>query len=832
MTVLREFRLALRLLVRDQRAGELLLIGLALIVAVASATTVGFFTDRVHLALSRQANLLLGADLVVVADRPLPPQFESEARRRNLALTRMLRFPSMLLRGEKNVLASIKAVGAGYPLRGEARIADRPFGADRRAADVPAPGTAWVDERLFTQLDLAIGDVVKLGRAEFRVAAILTHEPDSAIGFINSGPRVYLNEADLAATGLIQAGSRVRYRLQLAGPGAEIDAYREWALPRLNPGQRIEGIRDARPEVRSALERAEKFLSLAALLSVILAAVAIALSARRFLQRHLDGCAMMRCLGAAQGLVIRLYLLHFVLLGAIASLLGCVIGMLAQYALSYWLENLASVQLPAPGWLPGVHGVATGLALLLGFALPPLAALGQVPTLRVLRRELGTPRGMGLAGYGLAFAVIAALILWKAQDLRLGLLVLGGFVAAVLAAGLITWSLITLLGRVRKGGIAWRFAIGNLRRHTFGSIIQVVTLGIGIMALLTLTLIRGDLLKAWQTSLPAHAPNRFIVNIQPDQLRPLAAFFAARGAARPPLFPMVRGRLVQVNGRPLRSADYEDERARRLIDREFNVSWATAMQADNEIVAGRWWEPAPVRADQFSMENGIAETLGVRLGDVLTFDIAGQPVAGTVTSLRKVDWDSFNVNFFVVAPPGLLEHYPVSYITSFYLPPGRVDLLNALVQAFPNVLLIDVARIMAQVQKMMDQVARAVQFVFLFTLLAGLVVLYAAIAGTQDERLYQATIMRTLGASRKQITRANLAEFAAIGALAGLLAAAGANALGAALALKVLNLDYSFNGAVWLIGIVCGAAGIAAAGYFGTRKVLDTAPLKVLQRIA
>ena len=831
MTFSAEIRLALRLLLRDHRAGELVLIGLALVIAVASVTTVGFFADRVHLALDRQANLLLGADLVVVADRPLPPDFESEAQRRGLDVVRMLRFPSMLLHGEQNLLASVKVVAPGYPLRGEVRIADRPFGPDRRATDIPSPGTVWVDERLYSQLGLEMGDVVSLGKSQFKVAAILTHEPDSAIGFLNAAPRVHVNEADIAATGLIQPGSRIRYRLQLAGSTAAIDAYRAWALPRLAAGQRVEGIRDARPEVRSALDRAEKFLNLTALLSVVIAAVAIALAARRFLQRHLDGCAMMRCLGASQGLMLRLYVMHFLLLGAVASLIGCALGMLAQLALAYWLSNLTAVPLPPPGWLPAVQGWGTGLALLLGFALPPLAALGRVPTLRVLRRELGAPRGAGLAGYALAAVLIAALILWKASDLTLGFLVLGGFVAAVLGAGLVTWLLIGALGRVRGGGVAWRFGIGNLRRHTLGSIVQVVALGIGIMALLTLTLIRGDLLRAWETTLPRDAPNRFIVNIQPDQLQPLADFFAARGVAHPPIFPMVRGRLIRINERAVNSADYEDDRARRLVDREFNLSWSATMQADNEILSGRWWARAPARADQFSVESGIAQTLGIQLGDVLTFDIAGERVAATVTSLRKVDWDTFNVNFFVVAPPGLLDRYPATYITSFYLPPGRADLLNALVQSFPNILLIDVARIMTQVQRMMDQVARAVQFVFLFTLLAGLLVLYAAIAGTQDERLYQATIMRTLGASRTQINRANLAEFTVLGALAGLLAAAGANALGIVLAMKVLNLTYGFNGAVWLIGATCGACGIALAGYLGTRTVVQVAPLRVLQRL-
>jgi putative ABC transport system permease protein len=832
MTALREIGLALRLLARDHRAGELLLIGIALVIAVASVTTVGFFADRVQRALDRQADQLLGADLVAVADRPLPAEFEAEAQRNGLAVTRMLRFPSMVMRGDRNVLASVKVVAPGYPLRGEVRIADEPYGADRRPEGIPIPGTVWVDERLFSQLGLALGDVLKLGAADFTVAAILRHEPDTAIGFINTGPRIHVNIADITATGLIQPGSRIRYRLQFAGAPGQIEAYRNWILPRLQPGQRIEGIRDARPEIRAALERAEKFLSLMALVSVVLAAVAVALSARRFLRRHFDGCALMRCLGATQGLVVRLYCVHFVVLGLTASVLGCVFGFVAQFGLAHWLGGLVQVQLPAPTWLPGLHGLATGMALLLGFALPPLSALGKVSTLRVLRRELGVPRGLDIAGYALGFGVIAGLILWKANDFRLGSLVLAGFIAAMAAAGLLVWLLIRLLARFRTGGIAWRFGIANLRRHTLGSILQVVALGVGIMALLTLTVIRGDLLAAWQRSLPEDAPNRFIVNIQPDQLNPLADFFAARGVAQPAVFPMVRGRLVAINGRSVSSADYADDRTRRLIDREFNLSWAEAMQADNLIVAGRWWGRPAVRTDQLSMEEGIAGRLGIRLNDALTFDIAGSRVNATVTSLRKVDWDTFNVNFFAVMPPGLLDGQPVTYITSFYLPPGEVDLLNALVRAFPNLLLIDVEQIMTQVQKMMHQVARAVQFLFLFTLLSGLIVLYAAIAGTMDERFHQATIMRTLGASRSQITLANLAEFAMIGALAGLVAAAGASALGFVLAVQVLNLTYAFNVTVWWVGLACGAAGIATAGHFGTRRVLDVAPLRVLQRVA
>ena len=832
MNLPNELRMALRLLLRDFRAGELTLIAIAVIIAVAGVTTVGFFTDRVQLALSRQASQLLGADLVVSHDRALPLTMANEARRRQLAVTQMLRFPSMAQYGDKNVLADIKVVAAGYPLRGEVRIADKLYGEDRRAQSIPTAGTVWVDERILSQLGVAVGENISIGNKRLVITSVMTQEPDAAIGFINAGPRVMVNEADLAATGLVQTGSRLRYRLQFAGNAGAIDSFRNWLSARLEPGQRIEGIRDARPEIRSALERAEKFLNIAALVSVLLAAMAIALAARRFLQRHLDACAMMRCLGASQGQLIRLYFVHFAVLGMGASVIGCVIGALAQQALAYWLGSIVAVDLPRPSALPLAQGLVTGFALLMGFTLPPIMALGRVPTMRVLRRDLGSPGGRGMAGYLLGYAVIAGIILWKASDLRLGLFVVLGFTGAMVAAALLAWLLLKAISGLRNGGISWRFGIANLRRRPLGTIVQVIALGLGLMALLTLTLIRNDLLQAWQSSLPADAPNRFLVNIQSDQLAPLKVFFTQRKVAQPLMHPMIRGRLVKVNDHGVSATDYADERARRQIDREFNLSWTTQLPKDNLITAGQWWGSSGLPREQFSMEDGIAQRLGIKLGDRLTFDIAGIPVTATVTSLRKVNWDSFNVNFFMIAPPGLLEGLPVSYVTSFYLPPRNGELLNALIKQFPNLLVIDVAQVMAQVQKMMTQVSRAVQFVFLFTLLAGLVVFYAAIASTQDERIQQAAVMRTLGASRAQLTRAHLAEFAVIGALAGLIAAAGASGLGYVLAVRVLNLSYNFSPLAWVVGVVCGSAGIALAGYLGTRRVMATPPMRVLRELA
>ena len=832
MKFIRELRMAVRLLMRDFRAGELTLTAVAVLIAVAGVTTVGFFTDRVHLALNRQANQLLGADLVISHDRALPSEFVSEAQRRELAETQMLRFPSKAVRGDKNVLAEIKVVAAGYPLRGEMRIADKLYGEDRRAQTVPAPGTTWVDERVLAQLGVAAGDKLSIGNNDLTISAVITQEPDAAIGFINAGPRVMLNADDLAATGLVQTGSRIRHRLQVAGSAEAVDAYRAWIADRLQPGQRIEGIRDARPEIRAALDRAENFLNIAALVSVMLAAMAIALAARRFLQRHLDTCAMMRCLGASQGRLIRIYLLHFLMLGLLASAAGCVVGVLAQQALAMWLGSVVTVELPLPGLMPAAQGLVIGMVLLLGFALPPIVALGRVPAMRVIRRDLGAPGGRGIMGYALGFAVISAIVVWKANDLRLGLTMVIGFTVAMLVAGALTWLLLQAVSGLRNRGISWRFGIANLRRRPLGTIVQVIALGLGLMALLTLTLIRNDLLQAWQASLPPDAPNRFLVNIQTDQIAPLQRFFAERKVTEPLLYPMIRGRLVQINERSVSAENYADERARRQIEREFNLSWSVQLPKGNLLTAGNWWPPSGATREQFSMEDGIAQRLGVKLGDRLTFEIAGVPLSATVTSLRKVDWDSFTVNFFMIAPPGLLESQPVSFVSSFHLPPRNAEMLTALIHQFPNLLIIDVAQVMAQVQKMMTQVSKAVQFVFLFTLLAGLVVFYAAMASTQDDRIQQAAEMRTLGASRAQLNRAHLAEFAVIGALAGLIAAAGASGLGYVLAVKVLSVSYNFSPLAWLTGVVAGGAGIALAGYLGTRHVLTTPPMRVLREIA
>ncbi len=826
------WRLSWRMLLRDFRAGELRLLGVALLIAVASLSCVNFFSDRLSRALAREAHQLLGGDLLLISDHPWEPAWRAEAERLGLRVVGSIGFPSMASARGESQLAELKAVTPGYPLRGALRFAPGLNQPDAETDDIPARGTAWLDERLAAALGVAPGDTVDLGAAQLAVAAILTVEPDRGVNFFNLAPRLMLNAADLPATGLIQPGSRVSWRLHLAGEARAVAAYRKWAEARLGRGQRIETLDNARPEVRNALDRAEKYLRLAALLATVLAAVAVGLAARRFMQRHLDGCAVMRCLGAREGQLLRIHLGEFLLFGALASALGCAVGFGAQYALERLLAGLVTTTLPAPSLLPLVHGFAVGLALLAGFALPQLARLRNVPTVRVLRREWAEVEPLAWSGHALGALALAGLMLWMAADLKLGLWVLGLFSLAVaLYAGLVRLAL-SIAGRLRgAAGAGWRHGVAALHRRLGASVVQSVALALGMTALLLLTLARDDLLASWQRSVPPDAPNRFVINIQPEQRAPVEELFAAQGLARPQLLPMVRGRLVAINGRPVFPADYAEERAQRLVEREFNLSWTDSLPEGNSLTAGRWFAAADAGQPQFSLEQGLADTLGLKLDDALTYEIAGQRIEARITSLRKLDWDSMRVNFFVLTPPGVLETHPISYITSFHLASQQAGFVGRLVGAYPNLTVIDVAAILRQFQAMMAQLARAVQFVFAFSLAAGLAVLYAALESTHDERQYELAVLRTLGARNRQLRAALAAEFALLGAVSGVVAGIGSALISWLLGRFVFQIPYEPDWLVLPVGVACGVLGITLAGLAGTARILRQPALQSLRAL-
>ena len=846
------FKLALNMAARDWRAGQLRFLLIALTVAVAALSATGFFIDRLRTGLDRDARQLLGADVVINADLPVDPAWRAEALRRGLVLTDTVSFASMAQAGEgelsQSQLASLKAVGAGYPLRGQLKLTTDPDQAKQSigapARGTPAPGTVWIDAGLLGAIKTSVGGTIKLGDKEFTVTQLIAAEPDRGASFLNFAPRVMLALDDLDATHLVQPGSRVTYRLLAAAPNggkAAADAaagYEQWLQAQIRQqnikGVRIESLENGRPEMRATLDRADRFLSLVGLLSAMLAAVAVAMAARRFMLRHMDACAMLRCLGLTQNQVTLMYLIEFLLVGLLGSLIGVAVGFGGHYVLLEVLGKLVANELPAPTLVPALQGVATGMLLLVGFALPPILQLRNVPHNRVIRREQDAPQPMALATYGLGLASFVVLLLWQAGDMQLALWTALGFLGAFAVFALAGWLGLASLKSLR-GAIdhqSWRFAITSLQRRPGATVVQIVSLALGLMALLLLTVVRGDLMTAWRNATPPDAPNRFIINIQPEQRADLAARLARAGVSYAPQYPMIRGRLTAVNGKPVTAETYSEDRARNLADREFNLSTMARMQPENKLSAGRWFSDAPGAPAEASVEEGIAKTLHWKLGDKLRFDIAGTPVDATITSLRKLEWGSMRVNFFVIINPGAMTEVSQSWITAFHLPPQQGAVMNALTRDYPNLTIVDVGGLLRQVQAVLDQVVTAVEFLFVFTLASGVLVLYAALMGSQDERSRESGLLRALGATRRQLSQAQLIEFSLVGALAGLLAASGAAAMGWGLATYQFKFEWAFSPGVWLAGLLAGAVCAVLGGWLGLRNVLRQPPLQTLREAA
>lgn len=815
-------RLSLRQLARDWRAGELRLVAMALIVAVSSLTSVDFFTGRVRQAVELQATELLAADLVVRSVGPAPPALVEQARALGLKTALTVSFRSVVVVGEKLQLAEVKAAQPGYPLRGQLRVSDQLFAPETTAASAPPPGAAWLDSRLFQQLGLEVGEQVRLGAASLRAEKVLTYEPDRGGDLFNIAPRLLMNLADLERAGLIQPGSRATHKLLAAGPGDAVAEFR--ALVESREDYDIQGIRDARPELRSTLDRAEQFLTLAVLVSIALAGLALALSAQRYAVRHFDNCAIMRCFGARQDLIVKLHFAQLLALALLCSGAGCALGYLGQQGLAWLMSGLVARALPAPTPAPVTTGMAAGVLMTLGFAMPQIARLKRVAPLRTLRRDL-TPLPPGnLVIYPAAVGSLLLLTLWRSSNLELALYGLLGLLLTGLLSFLAARLAIRGLDGLRaKVGSAVRFGLANIVRRAPLSAAQILAVGLGAMALTLLTLVRADLLEHWRDRLPEGAPNYFLINIQPSEVNEVKDYLQARAGLAARTHPMVRARLTAINGEAVNPDDYEDEEARMFARRIFNLSVAETLQEDNRLVEGEWWGDTDDLL--FSFEDEFAKTLNIARGDRLTFAIAEQRVSGVVANLRWVDWDTFNVNFFVVVNPGALDGYPATYITSFHLPESDKGLLLDLVRAYPSVTVVDVDAILRQVRSIMKQVIRAVEFVFGFTLLAGIVVLLAALQTTQDERRRESALLSTLGAGRRHIAAGLLAEFVVIGLIAGVIGALGATAAAAVLAEQVFRMEMAINPWALLVAPLLCALVVVAGGLAGARRVLSVPPL-------
>ena len=817
-------------------AGEVRVLVLALVLAVAATTSVGFFTGRIESALVRQGGMLLGSDVMVGAAHALPEAYADEARARKLQVTRTMEFPSMVMHGELSHLAEIKAVASGFPLRGELTILPRKVDAaamlsgGEPARGVPEPGTVWIEPRLATDLGVNVGDQLEVGESHLRIAAILQREPSRGGNMFNIAPRLMMNSADVAASGLVHFGSRVRHQLLLAGDGVE--DYAAWLKPQLARGERVQDVADARPEMRSALEKAQQFLGLAAMVSVILAMVAMFLASQPYVQKSLDSYALMRCFGASRRFIFNILISQTLLIAALGSGLGVLIGFAAQAGLAVLAGKLLLETLPAPGIMPAVGGLVSGFATMLAVVWPHLSRLQAVPALRILRRDLGSQYQAQWQHFLPALLVLAALVTWQAGNFKLAGIVLLALAALLLIVALLAWGGMRLLLRLPQGVTgAWLLGLAALKRRTGLVVAQVLGFSLGLLALILLAIVRGDLLQSWQSSLPADAPNRFIINIQPEQVDAVQQFFSKAGLAKVEVFPMVRGRLVEINQQPLNPEKFEDDRVRRLAEREFNLSWAADMQQDNELLAGHWWQANDHGKPWISLEQGIAKDMGIKLGDQLVYDVAGQRIALEVSSLRKVEWDTMRANFFAVTPPGVLENFPASFITSFHLPEGDTRLLNELVKQFPNLTIIDIAAVLEQVRDIMSKMSHALEYVFAFSLLTGLAVLYAALVATREERVQEATLLRVLGASRRQVVSSLLVEFSIIGVLAATVATLGAAAIAYYLSLEVFHIPYIFNAQGALLVILLSSLLVPLAAWLVMRKFLNLPPRQLLQSI-
>lgn len=834
------FRIGWRTLWRDLRAGELRLLIVAVTLAVAALTSVGFFADRLQGGLQRDALQLLGGDVVVASDNPTPAAFVERAKAAGLSTVTTLGFPTMGrasdAQGGASRLVALKSVEPGYPLRGSLQVAEAPGAPARATRDVPAPGEVWVDAPVLGSLGLQMGDSLLLGDAQLRIARIIAIEPDRGAGFMSFAPRVMVNALDLPATGLVQPASRLTYRFAVAGEARAVQQFGDWAAEAVKApdvhGVRVESLDSGRPEMRQTLDRAQKFLNLVALLAALLSAVAVALAARGFANEHLDAAALLRVLGQSQRTIAGGYVVEFALIGLFASALGVLLGYAVHHVFVLLLAGLVETALPAPSLWPVAFGLGMGLTLMFAFGLPPVLQLSQVPPLRVIRRDLGGLKPASLAVLGVGVAGFAALLLAVSSDLKLGLIAVGGFAGAVLLFAGLAWGAVKLLRRSVNEATAPRWLVLATRQisaRPVYAVVQVSSLAVGLLALVLLVLLRTDLISSWQRSTPADAPNRFVINVMPDQSEAFQKALRDGGVSQYDWYPMIRGRLVAINGREVGPADYTDDRAKRLVDREFNLSNAEQAPTHNPVVAGRW---TPGEKDAVSVEDGIAETLGLKLGDTLRFDIGGVVSEARITSLRKVDWGSLRANFFVMYTVGQLPpELPVTYLAA-YRAPATPGFDNTLVRAFPNITNVDMSATLAQVQGVLAQVIRAVEFLFGFTLAAGLVVLFAAVTATREERAREFAIMRAVGARASLLRQVQRAELAGVGLLAGFLASGVAVAVGWALARYVFDFAWTATPWVPIIGALAGAVLALAAGWWGLRDVLRRPVVETLRRAA
>ncbi|MGI9205158.1 MAG: ABC transporter permease [Woeseiaceae bacterium] len=821
---------ALRSFGRELRSGEVVVLLAAVALAVAALTAVGFLTDRIGRAVERQANEVLAADLRLRTPDPIPTEWHELAADHDLRSAETQTFPSVVFASDLSSLATIKGVSDGYPLRGDVRIADRLFGEQRVAEGIPGTGLIWADGALMARLGVDVGDVVSVGESNMTIDAILTYRPDQSIGFASLAPSLVINTTDLPATGLINEGSRVSYALLVAGDPDSVDEFYEEIEVLLPDSVRSRNREEGSDRATNAADRAQRFLSLTAVISLLLSAVAIAMSARRFAHRRMDTVALMKSLGASQKFVISAAFVQLVLLGVLGVAIGSLVGFVVEQVVTDMLADVIRGDLPPVGFTPVFLASGSALILLIGFALPSLIQLRDTPPLRVLRHDEMPPPPSRMLVAGSSLLAVAIMLYQAIGDGLMLVIVLGGMLLVSGALYVAGRGLVSLMGRSRGGvGIAWRYGLANVARRGRDSAVQVVAFGLGLTVLLLLTFVRTDLLDEWQQTLDANAPNHFLINIQPQERDSINDIFATNGVSAPNFVPMVRARMKTINAEDVKTREYPEEDGKWMANREQNLTWADSISESNELVDGEWWSPGYAGEPLVSLEEDAARELGVTLGDRISFVVAGQEIEAKVASTRSVNWDSFQPNFFMVMSPGSLDNYPATFISGARIPDENKATLVDLVRQHPTVSVIDIDAILLQITGILDKVSLAVQAVFVFTLAAGIAVLFAAVQSTIDERRFESAMLRALGVRRRTVLSGVLTEFAALGFAAGFLASAGASILAAVVTIQLFDLDYAFNPSLWAAGLAGGVLLVCVSGFIAARGAINAPPVEVLR---
>ena len=826
------FNLALRLLWRDSRSGELTILILALIIAVTSSTAIALFSDRLQRTMVNQAAEFLAADLVIDCSTPISEEWLTKAARFGLMQAQTVDFSSVLIEHDEFLLAGIKAVGDGYPLRGILKAATtEDYTSETTLNTGPEKGTAWVEKRILSALKLKIGDSLTVGEKPLTITHILTYEPDKKANFYSFSPRVMINEADLIATNIIQPGSHVHYFFQFSGEPQAILEFKQWLKPQLNPSQHLVDIHEDRPELGTALTRAERYLGLSSILVILISGVAIAMATRRYTERHFNATALLRCLGCKQQEILWLYSSQFVVLGALASALGCLLGWFAHEVLFQLLKELLPQQLVSPGFGAVFFGFTIGIVVLLAFAMPPLLRLKQVSPLRVLRRDLEPLPASAWLVYSLSIGIIGLLIWRYTTDIKMTATILGVGLVVLLVLWLLTYGLLTLIRNLLPSmSLTWRFSFRGLLRNSSTTISQILAFGLTLAAMTLSFTVRTDLIDNWQQQLPDNAPNHFALNIFPEQQAAYQNDLQQNAIKSSQFYPVVRGRLVEINHLPVQQFVSKDSQGENATHRELSLTWTNELPEENKIVAGNWWSNEQA-TDLVSIEKKLADSLKIKLGDLLTFTIGSQQVNATVSSIRELRWDTMKPNFYMIFSAGALDSYPSTYITSFYLPETQKDVLNSLVKKYPSTTILEVDLILKQFKTLLMQLTQAINYLLYFALMAGFTVLFAAVYATLDNRIYEGALMRTFGANRSFLRRTQLLEFGMLGLISGLFAVIISEATTYALYTQLMAIEYQFSIGTFISIPIIGAFFVGAAGFMGVRHVLNKPPLQVLREL-